>query len=461
MFDIRKFNFVLLLTLAACAPVGNTTQVARLPVSPVVLPTMKLPAGKSAPVSNRSNASVARDFLQLAFFLESGRELPVLSRFEGPISLRVTGASVSAVTGRDLNQLLVRFRKEAKIPISLVDGDQPANITVEFLKQKRLRRAVPQAACFVAPGVESWSDFIKGRNARGRNWTTLTTRTRMAIFIPSDVSPQEIRDCLHEEIAQALGPVNDLYRLTDSIFNDDNFQIVLTGFDMLILRAYYDDALKSGMTQGKVAARLPAILNRIHPQGRGGAANFASSTPRNWKLEIESALGARGTGPSQLAAARRAVKIAREQGWNDNRLGFSLYAQGRLALAQNSNLALNSFAEADTIFRANPETRLHAAHLSVQSAAFALSAGRPEAAIRIVDDNSAVALRAENATLLATLLMIKAAALEASGKSAQGDIVRLDSLAWARYGLGNASDIRARLGEIAALAPTKNEAQNQ
>ena len=50
----------------------------------------------------------------------------------------------------------------------------------------------------------------------------------MAVFLPGDVSPQEIRDCLHEELAQALGPVNDLYRLTDSVFNDDNFNTVLT-----------------------------------------------------------------------------------------------------------------------------------------------------------------------------------------------------------------------------------------
>jgi len=34
-------------------------------------------------------------------------------------------------------------------------------------------------------------------------------------------SPQEVRDCLHEELAQALGPLNDLYRLPDSVFNDD------------------------------------------------------------------------------------------------------------------------------------------------------------------------------------------------------------------------------------------------
>ena len=52
-----------------------------------------------------------------------------------------------------------------------------------------------------------------------------------------------MRDCLHEELAQALGPLNDLYRLPNTVFNDDNFHSVLTGFDMTILRATYAPGL--------------------------------------------------------------------------------------------------------------------------------------------------------------------------------------------------------------------------
>ena len=38
---------------------------------------------------------------------------------------------------------------------------------------------------------------------------------------------------------------------------------VLTGFDMTILRAYYDPALRSGMTRGQVVAALPGILSGL------------------------------------------------------------------------------------------------------------------------------------------------------------------------------------------------------
>lgn len=70
------------------------------------------------------------------------------------------------------------------------------------------------------------------------DWTKLERRDRAAVFVRFDVAPQEIRDCLHEELAQALGPLKDLYRLSDSVSNDDNIHAVLTSFDMLILRAY-------------------------------------------------------------------------------------------------------------------------------------------------------------------------------------------------------------------------------
>ena len=336
----------------------------------------------------------------------------------------------------------------------LPPGSAPAAITVETLPRRQMQRSVPEAACFVAPGVSSWREFLRAGSGGGRDWAALTRRKRVAVFIPSDVAPQEIRDCLHEEIAQALGPVNDLYHLTDSVFNDDNFHTVLTGFDMLILRAFYDPALRSGMRPEEVARALPAILARINPAGQDRPdPGPVPPTSAAWKQAIETALSRRRPGPAQLAAARRAVEIARARGWADNRLGFSLYVFGRLALGHDNRAALAAFSEAEALFRASPDTALHAAHLAVQSAAHALSSGRVEETLRIVDANAPVALAGENAELLATLLLLKAQALEVAGRDAEARIVRLDALGWARYGMGSAAEIADRLSEIAALTP--------
>ncbi|WP_102108890.1 DUF2927 domain-containing protein [Oceaniglobus roseus] len=436
--------------LAACATARDPAD--RRASEVTRLPPMKVFAAPHVTKPTRSNASIARDFIDLAFFLESGRPLPVLTRFEGPVTVRVIGAVPPSLTA-DLDRLLARFRKEAGIDISRVPDGRPANITIDMIPRRDLQRAVPQAACFVVPRVDSWDSFRRNRRTALTDWTTLRVREKMAVFIPGDVSPQEVRDCLHEEIAQALGPLNDLYSLTDSVFNDDNFHTVLTGFDMLVLRAFYDPALHSGMTREEVAARLPRILARINPKGVLARTPRRPPTPRAWIDQIEIALGPRAPTQRRIEAAKTAVAIARAGSWNDNRLAFSLFALGRLALGREPELALASFLQAGSIYGSNPETRLHAAHIAMQLAAFALSSGQPDIAVEIVDANLEAVADAENAALLATLLMVKAEALGAMGQPLEAAEVRRDSLGWARYGFGDDDEVRQRASEIAALTP--------
>lgn len=450
-------RFLLLCTalvLAGCATAPQTEVAARLSTAPDALPPMKTFAGSGAVVTQRSNADIARDFLDLSFQLESGRALPVLSRFEGEVTVRVTGM-VPPSLGPDLDKLLDRLRREAGISVRRVGANERASITIEALARDEMRRLVPHAACFVVPRVTSWDEFRRERRSASVDWTTLDRREELAIFLPGDVAPQEIRDCLHEELAQALGPLNDLYRLPDSVFNDDNFHTVLTGFDMLVLRTYYAPELVSGMSREQVAQRLPAILARLNPGGERRASRPTAATPRSWIEAIETALGPRTAQSRRVEAARRAVGIAREQNWSDTRMAFSLFALGRLSLATEADVALASFLQARQIYGLRPETQLHAAHVAMQLAAFALSSNQPDAAVELVEASLAPVQQAENAALLATLLMIKAEALALQGQTQRARQVRLDSLGWARYGFGSDAEVRARADEIAALSPLR------
>lgn len=419
---------------------------------PSQLPPMKAFTTAKITRPMRSNAEIGRDFLELSFQLESGRILPVLSRFEGPITLRVSGRSAPALD-QDLSLLLARLNNEAGIKITRVAADQPASINLEVVSKNALNRLVPGAACFVAPNVASWSEYKTARGTERTDWTKLTERTQMSIFMPGDVAPQEMRDCLHEEIAQALGPVNDLYRLSDSVFNDDNFHTVLTGFDMLILRAYYAPELRSGMTSQQVQAKLPALLARLNPAGGYQTPAAAALTPRAWTNAIEDALSAKNGIGQRRSAADRAVTIARNMGWRDTRLAFSLFAQGRLNLGYNSDIALASFREAESLYRALPGNDLQAAHMGVQLAAHALSMGNANSALNLVERHITPVQSAQNAALLSTLLMIKAEAMALQGRDAEAQLVRLDSLGWARYGFGSEREVSQRLDEIAAISP--------
>ena len=445
---MRLRTAALMFLLAGC----SVPETSRRAAPELDLPPMAT-FGQAAPMAPAySNATIARDFLDLTFQLENGDRLETFSRFEGPITVRVLGVPPPTLV-RDLDRLLTRFRSEAGLDIHRVSGESGASITVEPVPRARIRRAAPNAACFVRPNVSSWAEYRSRRNDPATFWNRLTERRSMAIFIPNDVSPQEVRDCLHEEIAQGLGPVNDLYRLPNSVFNDDNFHTVLTGYDMLILSATYDGALRSGMSRQQVATRLPGILTRINP--RGGAADIAPPAVQlgAWERTISQATSPRGSHGRKLAAATRAVELAAAAGPSDPRLAFSHYILGRLSLSTDPQAALRAFLTAGTIYQSRPDTRLQEAHVALQVAAFQLSAGRAEIAMALIDQNLATVRRAEHAALLSLMLMVKAEALQLQSDPTQAARIQREALAWARYGFGDSGTIRDRADEIIAISP--------
>lgn len=399
----------------------------------------------------RPNAQIAADFMDLEFQMESGRMLPILTRFEGSVSVRMTGA-VPPLAEQDLMQLLGRLRAEAGIDVALVPPGAPAQITIEFASRAELQRLEPSAACFVAPNVATLAEFRARRGAAALDWQGLQRRDRLAIFVPSDSSPQEVRDCLHEEVAQALGPLNDLFRLPDSVFNDDNFQSVLTDFDMLILRLHYAPELANGMTRAEVAARLPGLLAGMNPQGGYPGSWSQPVTPRAWTDALRTALGTRGTAATRSPAAKRMLAMAQTQGWTDNRLGFSWFAVGRLLAPTDPAGAERAYRAAAAVYASLPDDGVHLSHALMQLAALALGNGRVDQAVTLADQALPLAARGQNAALQASLMMIKAEALTQLGRDTEAAALRLDSLAAARYGFGDAQAVRAREAEIAALA---------
>ncbi len=443
---MKRLAALVLSFVAACAELPQDPDPVRLD-----FPEMRTFAAASPGPASRPNSEIALDFIDLAFRMESGRELPVFTRFEGPITVRVSG-SINQTTMNDLAALLARLRSEARIDIKLTDAAE-ANIVIEAVPNRALQRVAPNAACFVVPRVQSWSELRAARNTPRLDWATLRTRQRAAIFLPSDVTPQEIRDCLHEELAQSLGPLNDLYRLPDSVFNDDNIHAVLTGFDMLVLRAYYSPDLRSGMTEKQVADRLPRILSRLNPRGQRRGGQIPSSTSRRWIDAMEAALGDSVSDNRRRQSAARALAIGQALGWTGPREGFANYAYGRLQIGNDATLALGAFNAAGRAYGQSPITNIHSAHISVQLAAFTLISGNAEATLKITNEAIPVAQRHENAALLSLLMMFKAEALDLKGDTDAGMAVRVDSLGWALYGFGNRDEVIDRLNEIASLPP--------
>jgi hypothetical protein len=440
----------LVLTACATAPGGQVSMnTVENRATELVLPSMHSFAGGPALGLRRANADMAQDFLDLEFKMESGRDLPVFTRFESPITVALIG-QVPGIAPMELSRLIKRIRSEADVNIRLADGADLAQVTIDFQPKSQLHRAVPTAACFTLPNVRSFAEYRANRRQPIVDWSRVTTRRHSAIIIPADVSPQEVRDCLHEELAQAIGPLNDLYRLPDSVFNDDNFHSVLTGFDMLMLRAHYAPELHSGMTRAEVAARLPALLARLNPDGERIARQPLALAPRTWIASVPEAFS--GSATARLTAANRMLAIAKAQGWRDNRLGFSYFALARAQAALNPNAALVAYETAAQIWRTLPGAAINIAHVDMQLAAFSLSARHFDQALALTGRAIPVAQQHQNAALLATMLAIRAAAFDGLGRRQEAQSARLDSLGWARYAFGSEALVRARLADIAALA---------
>ncbi len=395
-----------------------------------------------------STADLVADFMELSFALESGRQLPVLSRFEGTVTVAMAGPVPRGAT-EELQNLIARLRGEAGIDIRPARPGEAAAITIEFVPRARMRKAAPNAACFVVPNVGSLDEYNARRGSAATDWARVVVRRKATVFAPAEGSPQEVRDCLHEEMAQALGPLNDLYRLSDSVFNDDNFHSVLTPFDMMMLRAYYSPALSSGMSRAEVGARIGAIMAGLNPGG--GSVADHSATPASWKQAIEGALSGGGSKAARRALADRALTIAEAQGWRDSRLALSHFAIARLITTTDRVRAVQEYTLAARIWRGLPGGAVQAAHVDMQLAAIALASGQGEQVLRFADRAIPVARAAQNMSLLATVQLIKARALDSLGRSAEAERLRLDSAAAARYGFGTESAIRARTREIAAL----------
>ena len=456
---LRAPALALVLTAAGCSlPPAGTPPTRAEAAAPALPPARRFAPALPAPPA-RSNADIARDFLDLHFRLEGGTALPVFTRFEGPVTVRVTGAPPAGMLA-DLDALLVRLRSEAGISISRVRSSD-AQITIEAVPRAAIRRALPNAACFVVPNAASLRDYRRSRHSSRTSWAALRRRDKLAVFIPNDTSPQEMRDCLHEELAQALAPLNDLYRLPDSIFNDDNAHVVLTGFDMLVLRAAYAPELATGMTRGEVAARLPAVLARLNPAGESIAPAPLPGTPAGWAQAIETALVPGTSRAARLQAANRAAAMARDLGWQDHRRAFAHYTLGQLLLGRDPQAAQGHFRTALRYLANRPGAGPQQARIHARLAALELTARNPEAALALTAPAARQARAAQNAALLATLQLQEADALALTGRSAEARAVRLDSLGWARYGFGPEWAERAMQHDLAALGPGTTQAKTR
>lgn len=294
----------LLAFVASCAPRSAPYLTAALPQAPEYLSAT--PAGGTV----YDNDDLARLFVRLTHGLESGEFRKDLQRFEGPVNVGMTGEGATAYQGF-LRDFVAQIRDQADMDISV--GQPPHDLLIRLIPGEQLLGEIG-VQCFVLFAQPTWQQFL----TTPEDYTDLAITQsgplkQLGIMIPSTIEPFKIRECLLEEIPQALGPANDLYGLADTVFNDDDGHTWPTKLDYLMLKVLYDDRLQSGLSQAQTFKAAQMVLQDVNPEGRN-APNLPpilQHTFLDWRGALQSLSASGGT--IDLENIRRAAAESRKK----------------------------------------------------------------------------------------------------------------------------------------------------
>lgn len=226
---------------------------------------------------------LAESFIRIAFydeFAERGGQLVAASsenrlhRWEEPVRVAVEfGASVpaaqraadrAAVSGyvarlaalTGLPMRVTAWRPNHTVLILNSDEREAAAARIATLAPATGEAAIRSVVDMPAETYCTVFAFTAGRSA---------TYTRAVTVIRAEL-PERLRlACIHEELAQSLGLVNDWPRARPSIFNDNEEFALLTRQDELMLKMLYDPRLRPGMTLAEARPIVEAMAAELVP----------------------------------------------------------------------------------------------------------------------------------------------------------------------------------------------------
>ena len=300
------------------------------------------------------------------------------------------------------------------------------------------------ALCFFTPVNLDWEAF-KEADAKGlANWSDVEQLEEITIFIPAYAAPHTFRICFVEEIMQALGPGNDLYRLEDSGFNDDEVHKAPTAFDLLMIRTLYDDAMKPGMTRSQARVAAGDAIGRF--LANEGVRPFAKRRPiSRFDEEYQRyhyASDAIEDPEDRKAVIDYALEVARKFGEDDHRLGEALrsaayYESDYGELTQAIDLAE---AAVEHFERTLAPDAARLARMRSDLAYFLILNQDFELAIPLLEASESVLAAHAMDAEYASALRLRALALASVGEPVEARRAARRALAWAAYVFGGDAD---------------------
>lgn len=391
-----------------------------------------------------SNRSLARIFTTLTHDMEWGATRRHLVRYEAPIRVGLEGPGIAQYSGF-LDTFLADLRRNTGIDIARSTGGH--NLHIRFVGSS-FTRLLPTVSCLVAPGNLDWRRFSRNPGRYGGRALIQARRIdHMTIFIPETAAPYLVRNCMLEEITQALGTANDLYGLGASIFNDDAAHVWPTAIDYLMLRVLYSPELRTGMSREITEQTARRVLDRVNPAGISAPPLLMPAQKRMavWRGRIQRVFSRKTKQADALKLAQEALRIAERDAPASAYHCHSLITLGRVQARRSPAHAVPVFDNAERVCaRVHGWQDIRMARIAMEKASALLKLGRHAEVIPLTDGALPIFAAHGQDERLSALYAVQSAALSAMGERARAEAARSLAAQWGAYALGVDNDVVAR-----------------
>ncbi len=232
--------------------------------------------GRAELVENFERIALFDEYVRADGRFVLGRTPSVLTRWEGPVRIRVVfGDTVPGDARgadlRDVGRFAGRLATLTRLDIRLLSplSDEEGNFVMIFAARDE-RRRIADGFAAASPDVDpaflnSLRDSPRAEVCYVNTFRDAArpgVQTFAVVVIKAETEGLMRRSCIEEEMTQALGLGNDDPAVRPSIFNDDEEFALLTRHDEVLLRMLYDPRLRPGMTAAEVRPLLPRIAAR-------------------------------------------------------------------------------------------------------------------------------------------------------------------------------------------------------
>lgn len=276
----RTGGVAILAALALSACVDTTAEQYRS-YARYMIDTGGLRADRAPADAAFSNADLAENFQRIALNREYRREDGALieeetpsriSRWKEPIRYRLLGRGVTPLDKSDYAELASRLTDLTGVEVLEGDEDAEPNLTILILTAEERRAFIDElksdGTADRMPLIVEWAEKITYPCVGQVGYQDVDTGqiTGAMIVIKAELEGLFRKSCIHEELVQSMGLMNDDKDVRPSIFNDDQEFALLTEHDEYLLRILYDDRLQSGMQAKEALPLVGAIIADLRPE---------------------------------------------------------------------------------------------------------------------------------------------------------------------------------------------------